>query len=169
MGILEKIGNDYRQRRAQLTGPESIATLEHMEDHFQDGANWTQHMYENASGARCLVAAANHVRVSPVDDAKHWIRMAIGEVAPGVARIEDFNDTRSTYAEVAAVIERAKQLAAQSVARALPAPAPVAEILPPQQPSAALSRALPVPVTRTVVRYREPRMPRPSLVGWLLD
>ena len=110
--------DNYRQRRLELTGRESAATLEHMQDYFQDGANWTQGMYENANGARCLVGAANHVRVSSIDDAKHWLRLAIAEIAPGVARIEDFNDTRSTFAEVAAVIERAKQLAAQSVARA---------------------------------------------------
>jgi hypothetical protein len=167
MGFIEKIGNDYRQRRVELTGPESFETLDNMRGFFADGSNWTQQMYENANGARCLVGAANYVRVSRIDDAKHWIGLAIAEVAPGVARIEDFNDTRSTFAEVSAVIERAKQLAAQSVARALPAP--VVEILPPQLPAPALSRAVPVPVTRTVVRYREPRMPRPSLLDWFMD
>jgi hypothetical protein len=128
--------SDYRQRRLELTGDESAATLEQMQDYFQDGANWTQDMYENASGARCLVGAANHVRVSCIDDAKHWLRLAIAEVVPGIARIEDFNDTRRTYAEVAAVIERAKQLAAQSAARlALPAPsAPPVVVLNPRPP-----------------------------------
>ncbi|MGD0109656.1 MAG: hypothetical protein ABSC06_37370 [Rhodopila sp.] len=168
MGFMEKLGNDFRQRRAELTGPESIATLEHLDEHFLNEANWTQHMYENTNGARCLVAAANHCRISTLDDTKHWLRQAIAEVMPDVERIEDFND-RSTFAEVKAVIERAKQLAAQSVARALPAPAPVAEILPPQRSVPALSRAVPVPVTRAVVRYREPRMPRPSLLDWFMD
>lgn len=163
MGFIQ----NFRQRRLELTGDESAATLAHMQDYFQDGANWTQGMYANASGARCLVGAADHVRVSSLDDAKYWLRQAIAEVAPGVARIEEFNDTRRTYAEVAAVIERARQLAAQSAARALPAP--VVEILPPPQPAPARSRAVPVPVTRTVVRYREPRMPRPSLLNWIMD
>ena len=152
---------NYQKRRLELTGRESAATLEHMQVYFQDGANWTQGMYENTSGARCLVGAANHVRVSSIDDAKQWLRQAIAEVAPGMARIEDFNDTRGTYAEVAAVIERARQLAAQSVVRALPAPAaPVVEILPPQR------QALPPAASVALPRARRRR---PSLASWIMD
>jgi hypothetical protein len=157
MGYFE----NFRQRRLELTGPESVATLEQMQGFLQNGANWSQQMYENANGARCLVGAANHVRVSPVDDAKHWLRLAIAEIEPGISRIEDFNDTRSTFAEVGAVIERAKQLAAQSVARALPPPAPVMEILPPQR------RAAPVVVFDPLPRARVRN--RPSLANWLMD
>jgi len=179
MGMIES----YRKRRAELTGPESVATLEHMQEYFKDGANWTQSSYANGA-ARCLVGAANHVRVSSIDDAKHWLRLAIAEVDPGITRIEDFNDTRSTFAEVGAVIERARQLAAESVALALPPPAPVlpapvVEILPPEQ--AALNNPIiaqllgraapnappvflePEPLPRARVR------PRRSLVGWILD
>ena len=50
--------DSFRRRRLELTGPESVATLENMQGYFQDGANWTQGMYENADGARCLVGAA---------------------------------------------------------------------------------------------------------------
>ena len=153
---------NYRQRRHALTGSESVATLDHMKSHFADGANWTQGMYENASGAHCLVGAANHVRISSIDDAKHWLRLAIAEVMPEARRIEDFND-RSTFAEVAAVIARARQLAAQSVARALPAPAlpvPVAEILPPVRQAAPVSRN---PTPRVRVRRRA------SLGDWIMD
>jgi len=157
MGFFE----NYRQRRLELTGRESAETLGLMQDYFQDGANWTQQMYENANGARCLVGAANHVRVSSVDDAKHWLRLAIAEVAPGVACIEDFNDTRRTYDEVAAVIERARQLAAQSFARALPPPAPVVEILPPQW------QAQPVVVYNPPPRVRVRR--RSSLADWIME
>ena len=150
---------NYSKRRLELTGSESAATLEHMQVYFQDGANWTQGMYENASGARCLVGAANHVRVSSIDDATQFLRLAIAEIAPGAARIEDFNDTRRTYAEVAAVIERARQLAAQSVVRALPAP-PVVEILPPQR------QALPPAASVALPRARSRRA---SLASWIMD
>jgi hypothetical protein len=166
MGFLGKLFDDFRERRHELTGSESAATLQHMQDYFRDGANWTQGMYENANGARCIVGAANHVRVSSIDDAKHWLRLAIAEVAPGTARIEDFNDQRSTFAEVGAVIERARQLAAQSVARALPPPvrpalpAPVAEFLPPQRQAQPVAVFNPRPV-----RAR----PRASLSDWLMD
>ncbi len=50
----------YRRTRLALSVPESMATLEHMEEYFSDRSNWTQNMYENANGARCLVGAANH-------------------------------------------------------------------------------------------------------------
>lgn len=158
--------SNYNKRRLELTARESAETLEHMQHYFQDGANWTQGQYASASGARCLVGAADHVRVSSIDNAKHWLRVAIAEVAPGVTEIEHFNDTRDTFAEVGAVIERAKQLAAQSVARALPPPArakpaPVVEILPPAAPVVAFSPRPPPPRAR--VRYR------PSLAEWIMD
>ena len=164
----------YRRTRRDLSMPESMATLDQMQDYFQDGKNWTQGMYENASGARCLVGAANHVRVSSIDDAKHWLRLAIAEVMPGAARIEDFNDGCRTFAEVAAVIARARQLAAQSAARvslpppapALPAPAPVAEVLPPQRQ--AWSEVAPAFLDDPLPRVRV-RRSRPSLADWIMD
>ncbi len=151
---------NYRQRRTELSGPESVETLEHMELYFRDGSNWTKDMYQNADGARCLRGAAYHVRTSPIDDAPHWLRLAIAEVAPGVARIEDFNDTRSTYAEVAAVIRRAKELATQSISRALATPAPVVEILPPERRQQPVAVFNPRPVRAT---------PRRNLAGWIMD
>jgi hypothetical protein len=158
----------YRRTRRALSVPESMATLDQMQDYFQDGANWTQGMYENADGARCLVGAANHVRVSSIDDAQQWLRLAIAEVMPGAARIEDFNDGCCTFAEVAAVIERARQLAAQSVARALPspAPAPAARNFPTtweSSPSPATQR--PVFLSGKPARVRR----RPSLAEWIMD
>jgi hypothetical protein len=167
---------NYSKRRLELTGSESAATLEHMQVYFQDGANWTQGMYENASGARCLVGAANHVRVSSIDDAKHWLRLAIAEVMPGAARIEEFNDGCRTYAEVGAVIERARQLAAKNAALALPPPAPALpalpapmkaepEILPPERQ--ALLPPDTAPVVRNPRRTRVRR--RPNLASWIMD
>jgi hypothetical protein len=176
MGFCE----NFRRRRLELTGRESAETLEHMQDYFQDGENWTQGMYENANGARCLVGAANHVRVSSIDDAKHWLRLAIAEVMPGAARIEDFNDGCRTFAEVAAVIERARQLAAQSSARvSLPPPVPALpalpelpkaepEILPPRRQALPADDAPPVlldPPRLPRVRARRRR----DLVSWIME
>src|SRR6185437_7348240 len=104
--------DNFRQARAGLTGAESVATLEYMEDFFHNGANWTQNTYHAPNGTKCLVAAADYARVSPVDDAKYWLRQAIAEREPGMRTIEEFNDTRHSYGEIAAVIQRAKQLAA---------------------------------------------------------
>jgi hypothetical protein len=126
MGIFDA----YRQKRRTLTAPESVATLSHMEGFFQGGANWKQGEYHAANGTKCLVGAADHVRVSSIDDAKHWLRQAIAEQTAGaITTIEGFNDSRQSFAEIAAVIDRAKQLAttarlpAPVTLRALPAPA----------------------------------------------
>jgi hypothetical protein len=153
--------DSYRRRRAANTGPESIGTLEYMEDFFQNGANWTQHAYQRADGTRCLVGAANHVRSSSVDYAKFWLRQAIAERAPGIRTIEQFNDTRRSYAEIAAVIARAKQLAAAAQRPALPAP--VMEILPPERPALPARDLAPVVPDPRQVRVRRRR----SLADWV--
>ena len=154
----------YRERRVSLTGEESLATLLHMENFFQDGANWTQGVYNAANGAKCLVGAANHVRVTSIDDAKYYLRRAIAERGKtGLFAIERFNDASPSFDEVAAVIDRAKQLAA-SAGRALPRPEPVnalvGEILPPVRPSPpapAPVTALPVVHANTLPVAANPR------------
>jgi len=153
--------DSYRRRRVATTGPESLATLQYMEDYFQNGAHWTQHAYQRADGSRCLVGAAHYVSVSPIDDAKFWLLQAIAERAPGITTIEQFNDTRGSYTEIEAVIARAKQLAAEAQRPALPAP--VAEILPPHRP------ALPAPEPARIVFNPRPAhvRQRRSLADWL--
>jgi hypothetical protein len=165
-----------RLARTTLTSPESVATLDHMREFFADGKNWTQSMYRNTAGARCIVGAANHVKVSSIDDAKYWLRQAIAEVAPGMRRIEDFNDGCNTYAEVAAVIARARQLAlaAQAPVRAaLPAPVQVVEIMPPD----AQPVPVPVPPVIDMQAYEEnlnriqaaTRPRRRTLSDWIME
>jgi hypothetical protein len=144
------INSAYRKRRAALTAAESVATLTYMESYFANGANWTQNLYASPDGAaRCLVGAADHVRVTSIDDAKFWLRQAIAERYPAGMTIEEFNDGARSYDEIAAVIARAKQLAA-----------PVVEILPP----------VPVPtsgeVTRVLQRAGRIAARRRSLADW---
>lgn len=134
--------NSFRQHRASLTGAESVDSLVYMEDYFRNGANWAQGVYHAQNGAKCMVGAADHVRVTCIDDAKHWLRQAIAERKTGATTIEQFNDASPSYEQVAAVIDRAKQLAKAARLLRLPAPEPVkalvGEILPP------LSREFPV-------------------------
>jgi hypothetical protein len=121
------MSDSYRQRRREISTRESVATLDHMNDFFGDGETWRQHVYQGNDGGRCLVAAANHVRVSPIDDAKHWLRQAIKEKT-GLSSIEQFNDTRSSFAEIKEVLDRARELARTGGAQV---PALVGEVLPP--------------------------------------
>ena len=124
-----------RRQMAQLAVPESVDTLDYMEDFFHNGLNWARDTYNAENGARCLVGAANYVRVSKIDCAKHFILQAIQECEPQLKTIEAFNDSRRSYEQVAAVIGRARELARQAQlpavrpVAALPAPAS-AEFLP---------------------------------------
>lgn len=117
--------NKCRHELAQLAVPESIATLDLIDDFFHNGLNWTRDTYKAVNGARCLVGAANYVKVSAIDCAKHWLLQAIQECEPQLKTIEAFNDSRRSYEQVAAVIGRAKELARQAQ---LPAPLPVAAL-----------------------------------------
>jgi hypothetical protein len=163
MGIFDS----YRQRRRSLTGPESVATLSYMEEFFQNGANWTQGVYHRTDGTKCLVGATDHVRVSSIDDAKFWVRQAIAERDPSIGSIEQFNDTRGSYTEVAEVIARAKQLAAsapRSTALTTPTRLLTGEILPP--PSS--DNRAPAVLNLRSARRMPQRVPerRPSLFDW---
>jgi hypothetical protein len=145
MAFIDKM----RECRATLTGAESVASLDAMLDFFGDGRNWTKDVYTSMAGGRCLDSAANFVSVTSIDSAKHYLRRAIDEVAPGMT-IEGFNDTRETFNQVVAVITRARELAMAAQVtppprpvpvRALPAPSPeralVGEVLPPVWPAPA--------------------------------
>jgi hypothetical protein len=142
--------DSYQQRRSRHTCRESEATLEHMQEFFADGGNWIPNAYSDADGRRCLVGAANHVRVSSLDDAKVYLRLAIAEHEGLPMAIETFNDRQSSYAQIAPIIERARELAraaqlpAPVFRQALPAPAssPVPQILPPER------ETLPAPALR---------------------
>jgi hypothetical protein len=144
--------DDFRRERAKLTGPESVATLDYMEDFLHGGEGWAQGVYTSQNGTRCLVAAADYARSSKVDDAKYFLRQAIAERAPQMRTIEQFNDSRQSFAEIEAVIRRARELARQAQ---LPVPRPVAalpapvtgEILPPGRP-APVMRETPRPPRR---------------------
>jgi hypothetical protein len=117
----------YRRRMDQLTAKDSAAALRGMQYYFADGARWITGAYQTRDG-KCLVGAANHVeRTSAglkLSDAKHWIRRAIAErqgaVSP-VLGIEMFNDSRASYAEIAEVLTRARQLALENGQQARPA------------------------------------------------
>lgn len=167
MGVFDS----YRQRRREISGPESVGTLDHMMSFFGDGQNWAQHVYQGADGGKCLVGAADHVRVSAIDDAKHWLRQAISEQT-GLTSIEQFNDKAGSFAEIENILTRAKQLAATATAR-LPAPVralPAPEILPPVRaalpPPSSTGWPAPVVNARPLPRAVPARARRPSLFDW---
>jgi hypothetical protein len=157
--------DNCRREMAQLAVPESVATIDHIEDFFQNGEFWTRDTYKAANGARCLVAAANVVKVSNIDSAKYWLLQAVHEREPQIKTIEQFNDSRRSYDEVLAVLDRARELARQSMlpaprpVAALPAPVVVGEILPP------VREVSPVPAIRDVTPPARVGRYRPGLTA----
>ena len=144
----------YKNRRYEISTGESVGTLDHMMGYFGDGERWAQGVYTANDGGRCLVSAAQHVRVSQIDDAKHWLRMAIKKKTGIDYSIEAFNDTRSSFEEIKEIIELAKELARAGanagalvgevlppVRLALPGPAPVSAL------PAVQANRLPVPAS----------------------
>jgi hypothetical protein len=153
------VATAYRKRRLEISIPEAVATFDNITDYFGDGENWRQHVYQGNDGGRCLVGAAAHVRVSQIDDAKHWLRMAIKEKT-GLDSIEQFNDTRNSFGEIKEILDRAKELARTGGADAA---ALVGEVLPPVR--AALPAPSPVTALPVTQENRRPvaREPWPEL------
>ena len=148
MGFFENV----RKARTKYTVGESVATLDYMKVILNDGINWAQGEYNAANGARCMVGAADAARMTKIDDAKYWIRQAIAEREPHLKTIEEFNDSRQSYAEIEAVIRRAKELA---LAAQLPAPVPVAAL-----PAPVRSEILPPSRAEPAMRDVTPRAPQ---------
>jgi hypothetical protein len=109
----------YWKGRLALTSAESVETLEAVQGFFRGGRNWTQGVYHASNGQKCLVGAADHVRASPLDAAKYWLEQAIAEKT-GIRGIENFNDSRRSFGEIAEVLSRAKELALEHQARQSP-------------------------------------------------
>jgi len=125
-----------------------LHTLDAMERRFHGGYGWGRGMLHNRiNGKMCLMGAVGSVRAT--DGRRSWvpseeiaaatccIREAVREKT-GFAHVEDFNDTRLFYRQIAQVMTRAKQLATMWYARAVPAPSPVPQVAllqPPARPA----------------------------------
>jgi hypothetical protein len=124
-----------------VTAESVVQTLEAMERYFRGGYGWGRGMLRNPiNGRMCLMGAVGSVRASngntswvPDDTiaaATDCMRQAVRE--RGFTQVENFNDTRLSYSEIAAVIARAKHIAMQTYARALPPPSRQPQIAAPR-------------------------------------
>jgi len=118
-------GTVIRKRRLPKrdpSGAQSALVLDMAAFFFQDGKLWTRQHWKTRAGARCLVEAVRFVRqeIGSRDDRAlgylaRAIRESSGDWRVGGASqdlIVGYNDTKGrTYAEIADVLRRAKQLA----------------------------------------------------------
>jgi hypothetical protein len=105
-------------------------TLDAMLRYWRGGTRWHRGSLDDGRGNKCIVGAVSAVRATSsngeawvpgeeIDAARHFIEMAVRERNGGrgdgffsFGVIQTFNDSRRDYAEIEAVIHRAKQLAA---------------------------------------------------------
>jgi hypothetical protein len=100
---------------------QSALVLDMVEFFFEDGAKWNPHAFTSKDGARCLFGAIRFVRqqiACAPDRAPHYLVRAIHPARPDFLRSDPqpvvfrFDAVPGrTYAEVAAVVRKAKELA----------------------------------------------------------
>jgi hypothetical protein len=109
--------------RSVALARESIVVLDLLSDKLDGGRNWTKGRYRS-KGKFCLVGAIRHIRARrQVRDAVYvYLGDAIkdvgcvgGEFLEQQTPIVEFNDSRSSFADISNVIARARQRA-QAVA-----------------------------------------------------
>jgi hypothetical protein len=76
-----------------------------------------QNTYHDEQGRHCLVGGLEHIRArrGGGDRAGEYLSRAIRDVCGKPEKIIDFNDSRESYAEIRAVILRARELAQQVI------------------------------------------------------
>jgi hypothetical protein len=81
---------------------------------FWDGACWTRGEMYDEYGKRCLVGAMRYIRAQTGisgDRTAAYIRRAMGAENHAETCLMEFNDSCHSYAEVAAVLRRAREFA----------------------------------------------------------
>ena len=104
-------------RRRTMKARESIVVLDMLERGFDDGENWRRKQLHDGRGGHCLVGMLQHVRAvrGAGDHAGIYLSRAMKRFYSERRTIIDFNDSRSDYAEIRAVIVLARELAQRVV------------------------------------------------------
>jgi hypothetical protein len=99
--------------RRTIKALESLVVLDLLEKLLDGGNNWCQHSYHDGRGNRCLMGGLRYIRSvrGTGDHAGVYLSKAIVRCGLGTGKIIDFNDSRSSYEEVRAVIVVARELA----------------------------------------------------------
>jgi hypothetical protein len=94
-------------------GRESVIVLDLLSDLLHGGHYWVQNAYHDKQGRHCLVGGLEIIRarLGGGDRAGEYLSRAIRGVCGEHQTIIDFNDSRESYAEIRAVILRARELA----------------------------------------------------------
>jgi hypothetical protein len=104
-------------RRRTMKARESIVVLDMLERGFGGRENWRRKQLHDSRGGHCLLGMLQHVRAvrGAGDHAGIYLSRAIKRFYSERRTIIDFNDSRSDYAEIRAVIVLARELAQRVV------------------------------------------------------
>jgi hypothetical protein len=96
---------------------ESIVVLDLLSDLLHGGHHWVQRTYHDGHGRHCLVGGLEHIRArrGSGDRAGVYLSRAIGVAYGEREPLPHFNDSRTSYAEIRAMILLARRLAQQVV------------------------------------------------------
>jgi hypothetical protein len=103
-----------KQARRAAFARESVIVLDRLEELLGGhGKNWIRNAYADGFGSYCLVGGLERIRAIRGfgDHAGIYLRRAIAKLGGGDESIVRFNDSRSGYGEIRAVILLARKLA----------------------------------------------------------
>jgi hypothetical protein len=89
---------------------ETIAALDHLAALFEGGKRWIRKKERDGKGRFCLRGGAAHIAAG--DYVRYYLKLAIRELAGPSMTIPTYNDNAPSFASIAYVISRARELAA---------------------------------------------------------
>lgn len=96
---------------------QAIQMLDQLAEFFDNGRRWIKNDFHDGDGNRCLIGAMTHLRaVMNVrgDGTGYYLREA--QPQHRYKKIIDFNDECQSYADIRALIDRARDLAQAELA-----------------------------------------------------
>ena len=94
---------------------ETIVALDHLAELFDGGKRWIRNKECDGKGRFCLRGGTAHIAAG--DYVRYYLKLAIRELAGPSMTIPAYNDSAPSFASIAYVISRARELAATQADR----------------------------------------------------
>jgi hypothetical protein len=108
-----KIGVDHDSdavaKALRESAPETVAALDQLAALFEGGRRWIRKKECDGKGRFCLRGGIAHIAAG--DNVRYYLRLAIRELAGPSMTIPAYNDNAPSFASIAYVISRARELA----------------------------------------------------------
>jgi hypothetical protein len=105
---------DAVARALRESAGETIAALDHLAALFDGGRRWIRNKECDEKGRFCLRGGIAHIAAG--ECIRHYLKLAIRELAGPSMTIPAYNDNAPSFASIAYVIDRARELAAAAEA-----------------------------------------------------